>query len=122
MKIKRFKPKIDRIPRPVAFVFSGGTSLGAVQVGMLMSVFEAGIVPDLLVGTSVGAINAASVGQGFTKSRLQNLASIWSVRKTGDVFGRPGIKRLSGLVDGRGGLSSAENLLRLLQKLARFPL
>lgn len=116
MKLKRLKPMTDKIPRPVAFVFSGGTSLGAVQVGMLMGVFEAGIVPDLLVGTSVGAINAASIGQGFTKSRLQNLASIWSELKTGDVFGRPGLRSAWGLLSGRGALSSADNLFRLLEK------
>jgi len=115
MKLKKIKPITDRLPRPVAFVFSGGTSLGAVQVGMLMGVFEANIVPDLLVGTSVGAINAASVGQGFTKSRLQHLASIWSGLKTSDVFGRTGLKSALSLLSGRAALSSADNLLRLLE-------
>lgn len=115
MRFKRNNTLSTILPRPVAFVLSGGTSLGAVQVGMLMGVFEAGIVPDLLVGTSVGAINAASVGQGFTKSRLQHLASIWSGLKTSDVFGRPGLKSALSLVSGRGALSSADNLLRLLE-------
>ena len=115
MKFKRNNSLSEILPRPVAFVFSGGTSLGAVQVGMLMGVFETNIVPDLLVGTSVGAINAASVGQGFTKSRLQHLASIWSGLKTGDVFGRPGLRSALSLVSGRGALSSADNLLRLLE-------
>ncbi|MCA1783264.1 MAG: patatin-like phospholipase family protein [Intrasporangiaceae bacterium] len=44
---------------PVAFVLSGGASLGAAQVGMLRALREAAIEPDLLVGTSVGALNAA---------------------------------------------------------------
>ena len=44
---------------PVAFVLSGGGSLGAVQVGMLQALTESGIRPDLLIGTSVGAVNAA---------------------------------------------------------------
>ncbi len=44
-----------------AFVLSGGGSLGAVQVGMLIALAERDIAPDLLVGTSVGAINAAWV-------------------------------------------------------------
>lgn len=64
MRFMRNKPLSNILPRPVAFVFSGGTSLGSVQVGMLRAVFEAGIKPDLLVGTSAGAVNAASVGQG----------------------------------------------------------
>ena len=115
MRFKRNNSLNKILPRPVAFVFSGGTSLGAVQVGMLMGVFEANIVPDLLVGTSVGAINAASVGQGFTKSRLQHLASIWSGLKTSDVFGRPGLKSALSLLSGRGALNSVDNLLRLLE-------
>ena len=115
MKIKRLKPVTDKLPHPVAFVLSGGTSLGAVQVGMLMGAFEAGIVPDFLVGTSFGAINAASVGHGFTKSRLQNLASIWSELRTRDVFGRTGLRSGLGLLTGRGALSSADNLFKLLE-------
>src|SRR5438270_632540 len=41
--------------RRVAFVLSGGGSLGALQVGMLQALFDAGIRPNMLVGTSVGA-------------------------------------------------------------------
>ena len=116
MRFKRNNSLNKILPRPIAFVFSGGTSLGAVQVGMLMGVFEASIVPDLMVGTSVGAINAASVGQGFTKSRLQHLASIWSELKTSDVFGRPGLRSVLGLLSGRDALSSSNNLFRLLKE------
>jgi NTE family protein len=53
---------------PVAFVLSGGASLGAAQAGMLRALYERGIRPDLLVGTSAGAINAA-----FVSSRRQTL-------------------------------------------------
>ena len=49
-----------------AFVLSGGGNLGAVQVGMLDALRERGIVPDLLVGASVGALNAAYIaGRGM---------------------------------------------------------
>ena len=44
-----------------AFVLSGGASLGALQVGMLEALYERGIAPDFLVGTSVGALNAAFI-------------------------------------------------------------
>ena len=47
-----------------AFVLSGGASLGALQVGMLDALYEQGITPDFLVGTSVGAPNAAFVARG----------------------------------------------------------
>lgn len=42
-----------------AFVLSGGAAHGAVQAGMLMALDERNIRPDLIVGTSVGAINGA---------------------------------------------------------------
>jgi NTE family protein len=46
---------------PVAFVLSGGASLGAIQVGMLHALYERGIAPDLIVGTSAGALNGAFI-------------------------------------------------------------
>jgi NTE family protein len=46
----------------IAFVLSGGASLGAVQVGMLQAVLRRGARPDFVVGTSVGAVNGACVG------------------------------------------------------------
>jgi NTE family protein len=115
MEVKRSKSLNEILPRPLSFVFSGGTSLGSVQVGMLRAVLESGITPDLLVGTSVGAVNAASVGQGFTESRLEHLVDIWGGLKTSDIFGRPGIKRLLGLLSGQGGLTSAEGLREILE-------
>ena len=47
------------LPKPVAFVMGGGASLGAAQVGMLQALAEHDITPDLIVGTSVGALNGA---------------------------------------------------------------
>lgn len=53
-----------------AFVLSGGGSLGALQVGMLQALTEAGIRPDLMMGTSVGAVNAAwMAGSRTTRAR-----------------------------------------------------
>jgi hypothetical protein len=56
------RTRASRARRPhTAFVLSGGASLGALQVGMLRALYERGIAADLLVGTSVGALNAAVV-------------------------------------------------------------
>ncbi len=44
-----------------AFVLGGGGLLGAVEVGMLRALLEAGIEPDVILGTSVGALNGALV-------------------------------------------------------------
>ncbi len=54
-----------------AFVLSGGACLGAVQVGMLQALREAGITPDLIVGTSVGAVNGGWIAGGVAARRAQ---------------------------------------------------
>jgi NTE family protein len=69
-----------------AFVLSGGGNLGAVQVGMLQALADRGIVPDLLVGTSVGAINAAFLAAGPSPARIEQLAEIWAHTRRSDVF------------------------------------
>src|SRR5439155_7043598 len=77
--------ELDRHPTAVmsvAFVLSGGASLGAVRVGMLRALVDEGIRPDLLVGTSVGAVNGAFLaGRDFTRQSVDELAELWlSVR------------------------------------------
>jgi NTE family protein len=70
-----------------AFVLTGGGSLGAIQVGMMTALHEHGIDPDLLVGTSVGAVNAAYIaGPGTTGQRLESLAELWTGMRRQDVF------------------------------------
>ena len=59
-----------------AFVLVGGGVLGAHEVGMLRALSEAGIAPDLVVGTSVGAINGAFVAAD-PAAAAQRLAQLW---------------------------------------------
>lgn len=67
-------------------VCSGGGNMGAAQVGMLRALLEAGVTPDLLLGSSVGALNAAYVAIDPTPDRLRGLEEIWRSIDTGDVF------------------------------------
>ncbi len=71
---------IDRslwsLPRPVAFVLSGGGSLGAMQVGMLEALAERSIIPDLVVGTSIGAVNGAVVASD-PRGAAHRLSHLW---------------------------------------------
>ena len=60
-----------------AFVLGGGGVLGAVEVGMLRALLERGIAPDLVVGTSVGAINGAFVARDPSLSVIDRLAELW---------------------------------------------
>lgn len=70
-----------------AFVLSGGASLGALQVGMLRAMYERGIVADLMIGTSVGALNAAFVASRPQKvATAKALARVWRSLQRDDVF------------------------------------
>jgi NTE family protein len=60
-----------------AFVLGGGGVLGAVEVGMLRALFERGIVPDLVLGTSVGAINGALVAQDPSETVIERMTELW---------------------------------------------
>src|SRR4051812_40203536 len=104
-----------------AFVLSGGGSLGAVQVGMLQALAAQGIEPDLLIGTSVGALNAAYVaGSGMGDSSLLALADIWGRIRRRDVFPlQP--TRLGAAVIGRAeSLCSSGPLRRLIADHVAF--
>jgi NTE family protein len=70
------------------FVLSGGGSLGAAQVGAMRALLEAGIVPDAVVGCSVGALNAAFLAVDPTLARLAELEDVWRGLCREDVFGK----------------------------------
>lgn len=61
-----------------AFVLSGGGNLGALQVGMLQALSEHGIVPDVVLGCSVGALNGAAYSRAPTRAGVKRLAQRWS--------------------------------------------
>lgn len=62
----------------LVFVLGGGGSRGALQVGALRALLESGLRPDLLIGTSIGAVNAAFLAlHGFSSDGLDLLASAW---------------------------------------------
>jgi len=70
----------------VAFVLGGGGILGATQVGMLRALLEAGVRPDLVVGTSVGALNGAFYAGDPTLEGVEKLGDIWRGLTRQDVF------------------------------------
>ena len=69
-----------------AFVFAGGGSFGAVQVGMLHSLAAHGISADMVVGSSVGALNGAFYAGDPTLDGVKRLATIWRGLHRRDVF------------------------------------
>jgi NTE family protein len=70
-----------------AFVMSGGASLGSIQAGMLQALYERDIIPDVIVGTSVGAINAAYIAsRPQTRATADELADVWRDVRRPEVF------------------------------------
>ena len=69
-----------------AFVFAGGGSFGAIQVGMLQSLAAHGISADMVVGSSVGALNGAFYAGDPTPAGVERLAKVWRGLTRNDVF------------------------------------
>ena len=76
----------DRSPPRTAFVLGGARNLGAMQVGMLQALVGAGVVPDLVVGCSVGAINGAAIAHDPTPAGAEALARLWTSLGRQDVW------------------------------------
>jgi NTE family protein len=62
----------------VVLVFQGGGALGAYQAGVYQALEEAGVEPDWVIGTSIGAINAALIAGNAPGDRLSRLLEFWS--------------------------------------------
>jgi NTE family protein len=101
---------------PVAFVLGGGGVLGAHEVGMLRALSEAGVEPDLILGTSVGAINGAVVAaRGGTPDAIDHLTELWTTMGDEDIFSGSVFARVGTLVRSRTHLYSSEPLRQLLE-------
>lgn len=100
---------------PVAFVLSGGAGLGAIQVGMLRALYERGIRPDLIVGTSAGALNGAFIAsRPQTVETADDLGEVWKRLRRGNAFPLNPITGLLGFVGVRDHLVPASGLRRLI--------
>ena len=70
----------------IGFVLSGGANLGSIHVGMLKALLEAGIKPDVIVGTSIGAVNAAHLAAAPTLENVERLQELWCDVRAGAIF------------------------------------
>ena len=102
-----------------AFVLSGGGSLGAVQVGMLQALATHGVEPDLLVGTSAGAMNAAWIAaHGTSADSLAGLAGVWTGLRRRRVFPLDIRTALRGLLGHGPAVISSDSLQALVTACA----
>jgi NTE family protein len=100
-----------------AFVLSGGASLGAIQVGMLRALYEQGISPDLLVGTSAGALNAAFVAsRPQTVTTANRLGRAWLAMRREEIFPLAPRTLLSGMSSRHDHLVPDRGLRRVLSR------
>src|SRR5690606_21081974 len=76
----------SELPRPLAYVFSGGANLGSVQVGMLKALQGASLYPDLVVGASLSALNAALIANHGLEKGTSILETIWRGVRRQDIF------------------------------------
>lgn len=69
-----------------AFIFAGGGSFGAIQVGMMHALAANGVFPDMVVGSSVGALNGAYFAGDPTLKGVLQLETIWRGLRRQDIF------------------------------------
>lgn len=109
------------LPRPIAFAFSGGASLGAVQVGMLQALRSAGIRPDLIVGTSVGALNGAVIANHGFDAGIEQLTALWTHMRCADIFAGGRLAQLRCLAQTGCSLFRQDGLARLIRATLGSP-
>lgn len=105
----------------VAFVMSGGASHGAIQAGMLQALYERDIAPDVIVGTSVGAINGAYIASRRpTPKTADSLAEVWRGVHRAEVFPFNPATALIGFAGRRNYAVPNGALRRLIQNQLEF--
>jgi NTE family protein len=71
----------------VVLVLQGGGALGAFQGGVYQALHEAGVEPDWLIGTSIGAINASIIAGNRVEDRLAKLQEFWRLVESSSLWG-----------------------------------
>ncbi|MEM7091795.1 MAG: patatin-like phospholipase family protein [Actinomycetota bacterium] len=98
-------------------MLSGGASLGSVQVGMAMALYEADVRPDLIFGTSIGAINGAFLASGKTPDQL---ADVWRRLERSDLFPVELVAGFRGLTGRQEYLVSNRGVTKMLRRHIPF--
>jgi NTE family protein len=112
---RRSNPPASPPPGPaVALVLSGGSVFGAIQVGQARALLEAGIVPELIVGCSVGALNGVFLACRPDLDRVAELETIWTGLRSSDVFGVRSVRTLANMAAGKDYLCRPDALRQLI--------
>ena len=113
---------LDRSARPerTAFVFAGGGSLGAIEVGMLRELLNHGERPDFVVGASAGAINAAYFAGQPDGDGVAKLEALWCNIRRRDIMPFSMLGLLRTVLQNRAHLVEATALRMLLERHLRY--
>jgi NTE family protein len=105
------------VARRVAFVLGGGGHAGAAEVGMLHALLDRGVRPDLIVGTSVGALHGAMVAVEPAPAAAEKLERAWSELEQLGVLGRSWLTDAVSLLRSRTHVRSNVPLRRLAERM-----
>ncbi len=100
----------------VAFVLSGGGSLGSIQVGVVEALMEQGVFPDIIVGTSVGALNGAWLARHPTLEGVRELREIWATLSEKRVFTGGRVRAFLRMLAGKPNLFTNEGIQNLIDR------
>ena len=99
-----------------AFVLGGGGLLGAAEAGMARALLEAGVRPDLVCGTSIGAINGAALAADPTPEGARRLLALWDALAAEGVLDGSVLRRVAEVVRRRTSLHGNGALRRMLRE------
>lgn len=99
-----------------AFVLGGGGVLGVAEVGMARALLEAGVRPDLVCGTSIGAINGAAIAVDPTTKGAERLLMMWDALAGDDIFDSSPLRRVAEVVRSKTALHDNRHLRELLRE------
>ncbi|HEX6312532.1 MAG TPA: patatin-like phospholipase family protein [Acidimicrobiia bacterium] len=105
----------DSGPR-TAFVLSGGGNLAVSQVGMLRALVEREVLPDVVVGTSAGALNGAVLATDPTIEGVERLTDVWCSLRAGEVFPGGKLSRAWNVLSRDDHLFSNEGLQAIIER------
>ena len=109
---------------PTALVLGGGGRLGAAEVGMLEALVEAGIVPDVVLGTSIGALNGAAFAASPDAAGVARMRAEWTAIGESGILEESVVGRLRTVAATGVALHRSEELARVVRRLvpggARF--
>lgn len=104
-----------------AFVLSGGGNRGALQVGALRALLEHDIYPDIIVGCSAGALNAAFLAQDVSPAQTERLATLWRHTQKEHIYPGGRLSVVWRLLTGKESLYDNRNFYAYLQEQGTTP-